>query len=570
MRKYNVVKQKIDTSVWGIVIICITVIALFWRCSYGYISMDEGFYPTIVYRFLQGDAILYEEWSNVQLAAVPVLPIMKIYLLLIGSTDGIYLFIRYAYTTFQVIISILLYLRLKDYGKKLAFITAYLYMIFANYGLMVLSYNTLAFSGMAITCMFLFSHDKGMKSNIYALFAGIGLSISVLGIPHIALIYILYAIVVLVININDIGKKIQSNVIRSFYSIKSFVWLTTGIIICIVLFGIYVLGHTSIEQVVRTIPYILYSDTEHPARTLFGNTIGFIIKILIGNRRNYVTFLIYMLMGVDLLLYFKDIDKKNNFANYLIVESILTIILFCVYVTTDNFINVVIFVPNVLAFFVFLMVHNEKIKEFFFCFWLPGMVVMYCEYVASNTGFIGMAGSSYVATIGSTMMILIAAKQCANNQMLRKLLYLSLVCVTIGCVWYRVGTVFFENTEMEKISCGTAKGLIVKEKEYKRYMDIYQDTNSIRSMNQNNKVLYIADQVLWMAGKQRFGSYSTWLYSIEEDRSLLYAYYEEHPDKIPDAMYIEDFYNMELVKELAQKFNYHYVRKKAGWLIQKN
>ena len=26
--------------------------------------MDEAFYPTIAYRFLQGDRILYDEWNN--------------------------------------------------------------------------------------------------------------------------------------------------------------------------------------------------------------------------------------------------------------------------------------------------------------------------------------------------------------------------------------------------------------------------------------------------------------------------------------------------------------------------
>lgn len=94
------------------------VILLFWKCNYGYATLDEAFYSTIAYRFMQGDAILYEEWSNTQLAGFLLLPVLMLYQAINGGMDGIYLYIRYVYTIFKILIAVFLFLRLKRFGKR--------------------------------------------------------------------------------------------------------------------------------------------------------------------------------------------------------------------------------------------------------------------------------------------------------------------------------------------------------------------------------------------------------------------------------------------------------------------
>ena len=88
------------------------ICALFYKCRYGYAVLDEAFYPTIGYRFSQGDAVLYEEWSNTQLYGVLMVPIIRAYIFVNGSTEGIYLFFRYLYTLIKIIFSIFVYFRL--------------------------------------------------------------------------------------------------------------------------------------------------------------------------------------------------------------------------------------------------------------------------------------------------------------------------------------------------------------------------------------------------------------------------------------------------------------------------
>lgn len=135
------------------------ICALFYKCRYGYAVLDEAFYPTIGYRFSQGDAVLYEEWSNTQLYGVLMVPIIRAYIFVNGSTEGIYLFFRYLYTLIKIIFSIFVYFRLQRYGKKVAYTATLLFLIFTPYGLMVLSYNTIAFGGAAATLLLLLSYE---------------------------------------------------------------------------------------------------------------------------------------------------------------------------------------------------------------------------------------------------------------------------------------------------------------------------------------------------------------------------------------------------------------------------
>lgn len=97
--------------------ICCISIVMFWKCKYGYATLDEAFYPTIAYRFLQGDRILFDEWSNMQLSAVVIMPFLKIYMLFTGGLNGVYLYIRYCYTLLKIVIALLIFIWMKRYNE---------------------------------------------------------------------------------------------------------------------------------------------------------------------------------------------------------------------------------------------------------------------------------------------------------------------------------------------------------------------------------------------------------------------------------------------------------------------
>lgn len=72
--------NRIETYIFGLLFIAVWLV-LFWKCRYGYAHIDEASYPTIAYRFIQGDSILYDEWNNTQLASLLMLPFLKVYIL---------------------------------------------------------------------------------------------------------------------------------------------------------------------------------------------------------------------------------------------------------------------------------------------------------------------------------------------------------------------------------------------------------------------------------------------------------------------------------------------------------
>ncbi len=546
------------------------ICALFYKCRYGYAVLDEAFYPTIGYRFSQGDAVLYEEWSNTQLYGVLMVPIIRAYIFVNGSTEGIYLFFRYLYTLIKIIFSIFVYFRLQRYGKKVAYTATLLFLIFTPYGLMVLSYNTIAFGGTAATLLLLLNETDRMRSKICCVLAGVTLSVSVLGIPYMAFLYPAYFVAVLCMRIWGKGK-IQNGTIRFVYSFRAFGMLSIGVWASAGAYLLYVFSHTSLRQIWQTLPHILYGDPAHPGKGLYRSTLAYLVKILVAEGHNYVVFAGYVLIGIVLLLYLMDKKREMRKGIYLMASGISVIVLLMIYMTTVDYINSIVFVPNILAFILMVMVRDPRINALFGCIWIPGMLVTYLEYLASNTGFYGISAASCVAATGSMMMIGIAiSMNWKGDKTVSGILLLFVTLTLCGCMYYRITYVFWEDgipTLTQEITFGTAKGLMVTEEEKEHYEIIYRDTEQIRQMDKETKVLYIGDQTLWMAGMQRCASYSPLCYSISSDRSILYHYYEEHPDMVADAVYIEYSYGIEMVEELAGRLGFHYQAKEAGWVL---
>jgi cytochrome b subunit of formate dehydrogenase len=248
-------------------------------------------------------------------------------------------------------------------------------------------------------------------------------------------------------------------------------------------------------------------------------------------------------------------------------------------------VNGIVLLLSVVAIFLFIMVRNDAIKELFAAIVAPGIVVTYAEYVASNQGFRAASSSSCVAAVGSVMIIVLVVQGYFLNEEARakygkwakaagSVLMLFLTLNIFLLMYYRMTFVLAESEGISsltaKIETGVSKGLVVTQEEYDNYMKIYSDTESIRSMPNDTKVVYMGDHILWMAGSQRAATCSVWRNSNIGDRKLfLYVYYDERPDMIADVIYVEEKYGYELVEELVEKYGYSAVKKSAGWILSR-
>lgn len=78
--------------------LCLVAFGLtFLRLFYGVCFSDEAIYVAYPYRFVLGDRPFIDEWFRCQLAALFLIPIVKLYVTVVGSTEGIVLFMRIIY-----------------------------------------------------------------------------------------------------------------------------------------------------------------------------------------------------------------------------------------------------------------------------------------------------------------------------------------------------------------------------------------------------------------------------------------------------------------------------------------
>ena len=105
-----------------------------WRQFYGFNKNDEIFYISTVYRFFQGDAMLVDEWNNVQLFAFITYPLYCVIRLFHNSNEGIVLIFRIAYLIFQAAAASYCYWRLKRFGW-LRILPAFFYFVTTPYNI---------------------------------------------------------------------------------------------------------------------------------------------------------------------------------------------------------------------------------------------------------------------------------------------------------------------------------------------------------------------------------------------------------------------------------------------------
>jgi hypothetical protein len=116
-----------------------------------------------------------------------------------------------------------------------------------------------------------------------------------------------------------------------------------------------------------------------------------------------------------------------------------------------------------------------------------------------------------------------------------------------------------------KINEGVAKGVITTQKNYDTYEDVYRDTEKIRNMPSDTNVVYFGDNTLLLAGTQSCATYATYMQNVRTD--MLYAYYDEHPEKKADVIYIQGKEREQLRDELVEKFGCRVEDVPTGWIL---
>ncbi|MCD8363484.1 MAG: hypothetical protein LUC98_11125 [Lachnospiraceae bacterium] len=495
------------------------------RIRLGYADIDESFYLTVPYRILQGDSFLVDEWHLSQLLAFLTLPIMKVYLLIFRNTEGIYLAFRYIYLAALAVAASLSYWLLRSRDKVLAMAASIMIALFVPFGLRTMGYNQVGlltvwqFGAVMLT-------DTRFFRIRYAM-AGVLLAMSVLCNPYMLSLYLLYAAAC-------IWKRKKEDA----FGLRALGWVTVGCAVPGVLFLGFLLYRTSPAEIMRNLPY-LFRDPSHVAKTL-QSFFSPIVKFVVWFWPYFAIFVVGLLASLTFLGL-----RRLLFQLMALLQLVLWVLL-CVF-KSDGVGKYAIMLPlTLLGLMAFLLTENKS-WDIFCKGWLVGIIYAVCMNLSSNQGIYVICNACAVSSGFSLFLIkdYLDEEQEWNHRMwwLASLIVLQLLAE----VWINMTTVFWEDDVSSLtalIEQGPQKGIYTTARKKEIYDINYENLQSLGDLDGKYFMCFNYFPCAYLIEENaRNGCFSAWLAEAENltgERAERYQwYYELHPEKQPEVIYID-------------------------------
>ena len=535
---------------WGIPFL-MAIALIFWRCRYGIPDVDESFYITVPYRLLQGDGLFVQEWHLSQMAGILLLPFVWLYRLIFGGMDGIFLAMRYLCCTVMGITGIFLYTRLKPFNQAGAAIASVAFTLYIPFGIPALSYNSLGIITLTVAMVLLLT-AKG-KRKLPFFIAGVFFAAAVLCNPYLLLLYIGYAIFLLVRRRHTFKEtSCRVDTIRGFF------YLTGGAaVVAFVFFG-FVFLRVSISEFFKALPLCLH-DPEHPPLHLFEKIIDYFGSI---GELHWVCAAVHIGLILLWIICLLDKKRKEHKKTYFMISIISIFILLINFYYCFFYLNFLMWPINLIAPFALLLCDSPKAKNIFWLLWFPGMFYSFCMHLSSNQFFYAIFSGSAVATVGSAILLGMIAKECFTEERVEVLAIL----IGFVMVWFislmdvRYTNVFWDSPveyQTEHIDQGIYRGINCSQDKMENYKEHLKEWEIVNSYHPD-KVLFLSKATwLYLLGDYESSAYSAWLSGVNVSTiERLENYYELNPDKMPDVVYVEKE-NRRYAMKFCQAFDYH-------------
>lgn len=523
-------------------ILCLLFAVFAWRQFYGFNKNDEIFYISTVYRFFQGDAMLVDEWNNVQLFAFITYPLYWLIRLFHDSNEGIVLIFRMAYLAAQAAASVYCYCRMKRFGW-VRILPALFYFVTTPYNINSLSYNTLAFGFVLLTLVTLSCMDEWRLKD--SILCGIFTAGAVLANPYVILLFIVYGICCICFTMY--GRRYGKETAEAL-SFKHFLWMGIGAFAVCVLFFLFVFSRGSLNEILENITYIVM-DTER--QKSFGEKFAkYFIRI-----HRYYKILVYV-TAVLLVLRIAD-RKKKIVPSIYVAADLLVAIPYVIYygffweMVGINYMLVPLAFPGLIAY----VVSGKKDRRLFYGWYIPGLFYTLLAHFATNTGILTVSASYMIPSAASVLLICHAVKEQPKTIWLRYLAGALLAAQFIACIWQRI-TYVWGDGHLEYLTCelseGPMKGIHTSEENEQLYLDVLQDMEDLQLTAEDK--LFVVGIAPWMYlnTEAECGAYSTWE-TLETD-PLIWTYYEIRQEKLPTVVYCYEYDESILETEFASKF----------------
>lgn len=522
---------------------CILVFfALFaWRQFYGFNKNDEIFYISTVYRFFQGDAMLVDEWNNVQLFALITYPVYCLVRLFHDSNEGIVLIFRIAYLVFQGAAASYCYVTLRRFGW-VRILPAVFYFLTTPYNINSMSYNTLAFGFVLVTLVTLAGEER--LSAARCVLCGMFTAAAVLANPYVVILFVLYGVsCAAAFFLSRKSGQRAADALR----LRSFLFLCAGAFLIFLAFVWFVFSRGTLDQIMESFTYIVM-DAERQ-KSFWEKFAKYFIRI-----HRYYTVLVYM-TGILTVLWFADRRKRIPSSLYVLLTGIAAACYifyygFCWEMVGINY----MLVPLSFVGWIAYLTAKKRDALLFYGWYLPGLFYTLLAHFATNTGILTMSASCVIASAASILLLC----QNVREQKKREVVFVAALLLAVqivACVWQRMTYVWGDGHLDEltvELTEGPVAGIRTTEDNAALYADVLTDMEELELTSEDK--LFVIGIAPWMYlnTEAECGAYSTWE-TLEND-PLIEIYYEVRPEKLPTVIYCYEYEEEILDTEFAAAF----------------
>ena len=564
---------KTQHIVFAVLMLSALVFAI-WKCRYGFDGGDEPFYFDVTQRIMQGDALLKHEWHLSQLSGIIRIPVMLLYRLTHSSMEGFMLCMRIWYHICHCALCVFMYIRLRKY-RYAALVSSMLYFLFGSYTLFTFSYNAIAMDSLVLTGVLMATADG--KSTVSYITGGISFSAAVLCSPYLAAVYAVYGLCVLIrflLSKTKLRAVKETALFTDLFSLRTFLLFSAGIAACVLAFAVFVLSRASLDDIMKNLPEILFSDPEHVQQPLLKKFIDYFMSILFCCGYIYFCFFAYFLIVVAML---SDRKRKAHRAVYLFLSSgvaVATTMLMAKGLV-DTY-HTAVMLPMLFVGFTSYVLSEKKPKKLFCSMFILGILYSIAVHIASNQTFLVIFMAMGVANIAGVIFTCVVIKEMLSEKqpaeskgiMKRICVYSMIFAISIQAICelavkyeycYYDGCIQYVSSPIEK---GPGKGIITSVRSRALYNNYYDEISYYKNKTPGSILLlnYKAWGYLYL-DDFTCSSYSAWTSGLgTATAERLEKYYKLNPEKLPQYVYlpvgIAGSLGIKDVEKFAEEHNY--------------
>lgn len=524
-------KSQVNKKLYIIYTILIAIACVF--LVFTNISYDAEYQMGMAYRVIKGDKMITQMWEPHQTSAFLCAILMKIYMVLTGTTTGIVLYLQIAGLAIRGGIAFLFYKAVKKIaGFVPALIAGCIYLLVSpkelltpEFGNMQLWFSTLMF----LAIMHYFDTEKIR----YLVISAIALCLGVFSYPSVVIVYIAVFVILL-----RYSKKPKRDIL-----------IFTGI--CAVIGGsfvAYILVTVGWDTLMKCLDAALSVEPSHTVN-MFDKLWAHILNIakIAGMLAGTAT-IGFAADGIVRLVHRKKKDEKAKFiwSRWLLISwYVLMVFLLCNILSVSNrggyaFPFMVILIMGVLN----RKLLSEKQKRMYDSAWLVSATSLIATLILSDNAFLQAITYMLIVICVSCVPIYHWYNKLMEKDSLRKMfkvaMHIFFLLIIFRCIFIHIpiygrAQIYSIVSDVALIRSGPAAGIITEEDGAARQRDSMAEWK-----------LYIKPQdTIWILGEpvDTLG----YLYEDVEvgaptvmstptyNEQLLY-YWELNPDKFPDVV----------------------------------